>query len=72
LGRVVQDHVGLAGARVVELFARTAYVFATSVPLVLATGEREGLLRAGDLAVLLAAGPGMMRGATVIRWGGAA
>lgn len=68
-GARVREHAGLAHARAVELYPSTAYVFAASVPLALAAGEAEGALRAGDVAVLLAAGTGTIRGATVLRWG---
>jgi 3-oxoacyl-[acyl-carrier-protein] synthase-3 len=69
IGRLIQDSAGLVRARTIDLYSRTAYVFATSVPLVLAAAEEAGTLVAGELAVLLAAGTGMMCGASVIRWG---
>jgi 3-oxoacyl-[acyl-carrier-protein] synthase-3 len=71
-GSRVREHAGLAHARAVELYPSTAYVFAASVPLALAAGEAEGALRSGDVAVLVAAGTGTIRGATVLRWGGGA
>lgn len=70
VGAVVGAHAGLARARTADLFPTTAYVFAASIPLILAAGERAGALGAGDLAMLVGAGPGMMYGATVLRWGG--
>lgn len=71
LRRLVQEHAGLTAARSVDLFARTAYVFAASIPLVLATAVSEWSLGPGDRVIALGGGTGMTCGATVLRWGGA-
>ncbi len=71
LARLARDHAGLGRARMVDVYARTAHVFASTVPLVLAAGEEEGVLVSGDVVMLVAAGVGMMRGATAMRWGAA-
>ena len=69
LRRLTQEHAGLARARSVDLFARTGYLFAASLPLVLATGAEQGLLAAGDLVVLFGGGTGITYGASLVRWG---
>lgn len=66
---VAQDYTGLAAARSIEVFARTAYVFALSQPITLALAERDGQLGDGDLVVVTGGGPGSTYGATLVRWG---
>jgi 3-oxoacyl-[acyl-carrier-protein] synthase-3 len=69
LRELVQDYVGLGAARSVETFARTGYVFGSTLPAALALAEQEGQLAPDDLVILAAGGPGTTFGATVIRWG---
>ena len=71
LRRLVQEHAGLTAARSIDLFERTAYVFAASIPLVLAAAVADGALRAGDQVIALGGGTGMTCGATALRWSGA-
>jgi 3-oxoacyl-[acyl-carrier-protein] synthase-3 len=66
---LVQDYVGLRHARSVETFAKTGYVFASTLPLALATAQDQGMLADDHLVMLLAGGPGTTYGATIIRWG---
>ena len=69
LRRVVQDHAGLGHARSVESFAETGYMFAAILPAALALGERDGLLRDGDIVLATGGGPGMTFGSIAMRWG---
>ncbi len=69
LRQLVQEHAGLGRARSVDLFSKTAYVFAASIPLVLDTAVRSGALADGDLVAMLGGGTGMTCGASVLRWG---
>jgi len=69
LRRVAQEVIGLPRAKSVDVFARTGYLSSVSIPLVLATAEREGALCGGDLAVLFGGGVGSSFGATIVRWG---
>lgn len=68
--RVMQEHFGLESAASVGSFSSTGYVFAASIPLGLAIGEREGQLRPDDLLLMFGGGTGLTYGATVVRWGG--
>ena len=69
IGEVMRRHAGLDRARTIDLYPRTGYVFSTSIPLALAAAVETGALADGDVAVLVAAGTGMVYGATVLRWG---
>jgi 3-oxoacyl-[acyl-carrier-protein] synthase-3 len=69
LRNVVQQYLGLSGARSVETFAQTGYVFASTVPVALAHAQEQRVLGDGDLVVLAAGGPGATYGAAVVRWG---
>jgi len=69
LRRLAQDHVGLGHARSVDTYARTAYLFAASIPLGLDLAQREGTLAPDNLVVLFGGGSGMTFGATTLRWG---
>jgi len=69
LRKLAQDHVGLGHARSVDTYARTAYLFAASIPLGLDVAEREGLLGPDQRVVLFGGGSGMTFGAITLRWG---
>jgi 3-oxoacyl-[acyl-carrier-protein] synthase III len=69
LRRLTQDHAGLTRARSVDLFSKTGYVFAASLPLVLATAEADGLIASKDLVAIFGGGTGITVGATLLRWG---
>ena len=69
LRRLAQDHAGLGHARSVDTYARTAYMFAASIPLGLDLAERDGLLADDDRVVLFGGGTGMTFGAITLRWG---
>jgi 3-oxoacyl-[acyl-carrier-protein] synthase-3 len=69
LRRVTQERAGLHRAKAVDSFAVAANVSAVNVPLVLALGEREGLLRDGDVVVTHSGGSGISYSSVVFRWG---
>lgn len=69
LRAVAQQHAGLSHARSVDTFARTASVQACNIPLVVATGEREGLIRDGDTVAMFSGGSGSTWSGMVVRWG---
>lgn len=69
LRTVTQESVGLTRARYVDTFPTTGYLFSVSIPLVLETAQRRGLISAGDLVVLNGGGVGATFGAIVLRWG---
>jgi 3-oxoacyl-[acyl-carrier-protein] synthase-3 len=69
LRRVTQDFIGLSRARCVDTFANTGYLFSASIPLVLETAQRQGMLNHGDLVVMQGGGVGSTYGATALRWG---
>lgn len=66
---VTAEHAGLSHARAVDTFAWTASLGACNVPFMLACGEREGLLRDGDLVAMHSGGSGIMYSAIISRWG---
>lgn len=69
LRAVTQERAGLSHARSVDTFARAANVAAVNVPLVLATAEREGALREGDLVATFTGGSGITYSSVIMRWG---
>jgi len=69
LRQVTQEVLGLHRARSVDTFATTGYLFGASIPLVLETAQREGLLPAGSVVVMHGGGVGSTYGAIVTRWG---
>ncbi|MDX2086423.1 MAG: 3-oxoacyl-ACP synthase III family protein [Kofleriaceae bacterium] len=69
LRRVVQDYLGMSGARSIETFQETGYLFAATMPANLAVAEARGELREGDVVLLVGGGPGMTYGATLLTWG---
>jgi 3-oxoacyl-[acyl-carrier-protein] synthase-3 len=67
--KVTQAHSGMEKARFVDFFPRAASVGASNIPLSLALGEREGLLKQGDLVATYAGGSGVTWSSVVLRWG---
>jgi len=67
--RVTQEHAGLANARYVDTFKWTAGLGASNIPFMMAVGEREGLLRNGDLVAMHTGGSGITWSGAVLRWG---
>lgn len=66
---VAQDALGLTRARSLDTFQTTGYLFGASIPLVLETAQRRGLVTRGDGVVLYGGGVGTTYGAIVLRWG---
>jgi 3-oxoacyl-[acyl-carrier-protein] synthase III len=69
LGRAMQEHLGLDRARRVDTFPWAASIMGANVPLVLATAEREGQLRDGDVVLAFSGAPGQTVSTLVARWG---
>jgi 3-oxoacyl-[acyl-carrier-protein] synthase-3 len=67
--RLLTEHFGLTSARSVETYAWAASIFAANIPLGLAIGEKEGLLRQDDLVLTFAGGAGLSYGSVLLRWG---
>jgi 3-oxoacyl-[acyl-carrier-protein] synthase III len=59
----VQQHLGIPRARRVDTFPWAASVAGSNLPLVLATGERAGDLRPGDLVLAFSGAVGQTIGA---------
>jgi 3-oxoacyl-[acyl-carrier-protein] synthase-3 len=66
---VVQKVARLEHARSVDIYPWAGSLSGVNVPLVMALGEREGLLRDGDVMVGFGGGSGEVWGAFVMRWG---
>ena len=66
---VSQRHIGMDKARSVDTFKWAGTVSGANLPLVMAMGEREGLLRAGDRVAMFQGGTGMTWSGMVLRWG---
>jgi 3-oxoacyl-[acyl-carrier-protein] synthase-3 len=69
IGAAVQQHLGIPRARRVDTFPWAASVAGSNLPLVLATGERAGDLRPGDLVLAFSGAVGQTIGAMLLRWG---
>jgi len=72
LRELTRDHLGLDNARGIDTFPWMANVMCCNVPLQLALGTREGLLRDGDCVATFSGGAGVTWSGIVIRWGGCA
>lgn len=69
LRRVTQDFIGMTRARYCDTFPWAGSLSAANIPLALATAEREGTLKAGDLVTMFAGGAGETWSSVVMRWG---
>jgi 3-oxoacyl-[acyl-carrier-protein] synthase-3 len=69
LREVTQKVMRIEQAKSVDTFKWAGSLSAATLPLVLARGEEEGLLRAGDHVVLFQGGTGITYSSMVIRWG---
>lgn len=69
LREVTQKYTELSNARAVDHFNWTGTVSAANLPLQLAIGEREGLLKSGDIVASFQGGTGMTWSSMVMRWG---
>lgn len=68
LRTIAQEVCGMAGARSVETFAETGYIFGAIMPYALRIAQDRGLLAAGDRVLLFGGGTGMTYGATLLEW----
>lgn len=68
---LLQDATGLGHARCVEHFHYTGATSSVNVLFQLAVGEKENLLRPGDLVACFQGGSGMTWSGMALRWGGA-
>lgn len=59
----------LHNARSLDTFPWTGSLFASNIPLVLATAEKEALLKAGDRVLMFSPGSGGTASSTIVRWG---
>jgi 3-oxoacyl-[acyl-carrier-protein] synthase-3 len=62
------DDLGLARSQIVSNIARVGNTAAASIPLALADGVADQVLRAGDRVLLTAFGGGLTWGSTVLVW----
>ena len=69
LREVTQEYCGLDRARWVDTYASFASLSAANIPLVMSIGQREGLLRNGDLVAVFSGGTGETWASVVLRWG---
>jgi 3-oxoacyl-[acyl-carrier-protein] synthase-3 len=69
LREVSQKFIGLPNARSVDTFPWAGTISAANLPLVLSIGQKEGLLRDGDLVALFQGGTGMTWSGMMVRWG---
>jgi 3-oxoacyl-[acyl-carrier-protein] synthase-3 len=67
--RTSKEYIGLDRAVTVDTFPFAGNLGASNIPLVLATGEREGLLKAGQHVLLAGGGAGGSWSSIVMRWG---
>jgi 3-oxoacyl-[acyl-carrier-protein] synthase-3 len=63
------DAIGLKNAKSIDHFPFTASLSAANLPFQLAMGEKEGLLRPGDLAAFFQGGTGSTVSGMTLRWG---
>ena len=68
LRRLAQEATGLTGARSIETFTKTGYLFSAIIPLGLRIAQDQGLIGKGDIVTLFGGGTGMTYGATVVEW----
>lgn len=66
---VTQKVIGMTRARSVDFFPTTGSLAAANIPFGLASGEREGLLKDGDLVAMYSGGSGITWSGLVLKWG---
>lgn len=59
----------LPNARSLDTYPWTGSLFASNIPFVLATAERESLLKPGDRVLMFSPGSGCTASSTIVRWG---
>ncbi|WP_437675643.1 3-oxoacyl-ACP synthase III family protein [Sorangium sp. So ce131] len=68
-GSAIQAIWGLPEARRTDTFAWASSLSGANLPMVMATGEREGILRPGDVVATVSGATGMTMTVMVMRWG---
>jgi 3-oxoacyl-[acyl-carrier-protein] synthase-3 len=68
-GPAMQAVLALPRARRTDTFAWASSLAGANLPLVLATAEREGVLRPGDVVATVSGATGMTMAVTILRWG---
>ncbi len=68
LRRVIQEAIDAPQARSCDTFTWTAGMGPCNIPLCIALGEREGLIRDGDLVVGWGGGSGITHASFALRW----
>lgn len=69
LRKVTQKLAHLSRARWIDSFPWAASVLGANIPLIMATAEREGLLRPGDRVATFGGAAGSILSSMVLRWG---
>jgi 3-oxoacyl-[acyl-carrier-protein] synthase-3 len=64
-----QDAIGLKNAKYIDHFHYAGSLSAANLPFQLAVGEREGLLRPGDIVTCFQGGTGITFSGMTLRWG---
>jgi 3-oxoacyl-[acyl-carrier-protein] synthase-3 len=67
--KATQAFIGLPNAKSCDTFAWTGSLGPANIPLVLAMGEREGLLRTDDVVAMYTGGSGITWSSLILRWG---
>jgi 3-oxoacyl-[acyl-carrier-protein] synthase-3 len=68
LTAVIKQYCGLTNAARVATFPWAANCMSSNVPLQLALGAREGLLKPGDPVVMFTVASGMTAASGILRW----
>lgn len=68
--KVTQEYIGLGNAKSADTFTWTGSLGPANIPFMMATGEREGTLRSGEIVAMHTGGTGITATGTVLRWGG--
>jgi 3-oxoacyl-[acyl-carrier-protein] synthase-3 len=69
LRKATQQLAGLQHARYVDTFAWAGSMLGSNIPLVLSMGERDGLLRSGDVVATFSGASGAILASLAMRWG---
>jgi 3-oxoacyl-[acyl-carrier-protein] synthase III len=67
--KVTQEYARLSKARTFDSFAWTTSLGASNIPFMLAMGEKERLLKDGDLVAMHTGGGGITWSSMILRWG---
>jgi 3-oxoacyl-[acyl-carrier-protein] synthase-3 len=59
---------GFPPEKSVSIIEKVGNTIASSIPLVLATANQEGLLKRGDLLLIGGTGAGLSIGFSIVRW----